>query len=345
MRFFKISWAGTRVNIPIIIVLLFMAILAREPARGDSVPAIVRASNQKPLVIGHRGTAALAPENTLAAFTHAIELGVDAVELDVLLSADGQLVVHHDFTLNPEIARTSDGQWVDESQRTLIKELTIDQIKTYDVGRLKPGSALARRYPDQQPVDGERIPTLREVIGLLKQKAAPDLFLCIEIKTSPEKPDMTPPPETVADAVVRVVRSENFAPRTKILSFDWRSLVRIQETAPEIPTVYLTSQFKQFKPFGKAKTLLWTAGFDPADYDGSLPKMIRAAGGRHWAAKYSQITADHVRRAHEAGIMVYVWTVDSKSDMTYLIRMGVDGIITNRPDLLCVPGSGTQHKG
>lgn len=301
---------------------------------GDGDSGGGAASAPRPVVIGHRGAAGLEPENTLAGFKRAIDLGVDALELDVLLSADGELVVHHDFTLNPEIARSPNGQWVDGAHRIALKDLTLAGIKTYDVGRLKPGTGYARRFPDQQPRDGARIPTLGEVVALIKQTAPPALVLCIEIKTSPEKPEMTFPPETVAEAVVEVVRSENIVSQTRILSFDWRSLARVQEIAPEIPTVYLTSKFKQFKPFDKAKTLLWTAGIDPADHGGSLPKMIRAAGGWHWGIKYSQITADQVQKAHDAGIRVYAWTVDSKSDMVRLAAMGVDGIITNRPDIL-----------
>lgn len=316
--------------IMVLVSLLIVSIRSNDAAAGEETPR----SSTRPLVIGHRGAAGLAPENTLTAFTLAIELGVDAIELDVLLSADGVLVVHHDFTLKPEIARTSDGNWLGSSQRIRIKNLTVDQLKSYDVGRLKPGTKYARRHPDQQPADGERIPTLKEVISLLKQKAAPDLVLCIEIKTSPEKPEMTPSPQTVADRVAQVVMSESFSRRTRILSFDWRALIQVQKTAPQISTVYLTSRYKQFKPFNKEATLSWTAGFDPAEFDGSMPKMIKAAGGKHWAVKFRDISAAQVQEAHEAGIAVYVWTVDSMTDMKQLLLMGVDGIITNRPDLL-----------
>jgi glycerophosphoryl diester phosphodiesterase len=290
--------------------------------------------SEKPLIIGHRGAAGLAPENTLAAVARAAELGVDAIELDVLLSADGVPVVHHDFTLKPETTRTADGRWLAEVPSVPIKDLTIEQLKTYDVGRLKPGSRYAGRFPKQQPQDGARIPTLREVIALLKQNAPADLALWIEIKSSPAKPSQAPPVDTLTDRVIQVVRSENIAHRIRILSFDWRALVRIQERAPEIETVYLTSRSKQFKLFHKKRSLLWTAGFDPAEFGGSLPRTIRAAGGRHWAAKHREISAAQVQDAHDAGISVYAWTVDAPADMRHLLAIGVDGIITNRPDLL-----------
>ena len=121
-------------------------------------------------IIGHRGAAGLAPENTIPAFIRAINSGVDAIELDVLLTADGALVVHHDFCLKPEITRKPDGTWLQKWDRPAIKNLTLKELKRYDVGRINPHTSYARRYPEQQPFDGEHIPTLREVISLLKTR-------------------------------------------------------------------------------------------------------------------------------------------------------------------------------
>lgn len=286
-------------------------------------------------LIGHRGAAGLAPENTLAAFRRACEIGVDAMELDVLLSADGKIAVHHDFSLKPEIARTSDGRWIENHSTLVIKNLTLAELKTYDVGRLKPNTRYARRYPVLQPADGERIPALAEVIALLKNSCPPATQLWIEIKTSPEKPDLTPLPEVVAEAVVDVVRQERLTERTRILSFDWRALVHVQKIAPEIPTVYLSlvgRSLNNIKP-GQPGASPWTAGIDIDDYNGSIPRAIDAAGGRYWANYYKQMTYQGLNEAHKLGIQVFVWTVDSRSEMVRLIEMGVDGIITNRPDI------------
>ena len=122
--------------------------------------------SERPLVIGHRGAAGLLPENTLAAFRRGCELGGDAIELDVLASADGHLVVHHDFRLKPEITRSADGAWIRPGSPPAIKDLTLAQLKTYDIGRLQPKTAYAARFPQQTPVEGERIPTLKEAIDL-----------------------------------------------------------------------------------------------------------------------------------------------------------------------------------
>ncbi|MBW2252000.1 MAG: glycerophosphodiester phosphodiesterase [Deltaproteobacteria bacterium] len=286
-------------------------------------------------VVGHRGAAGLAPENTLSGFKRALDLGVDAIELDVLLTSDRKLVVHHDYRLKPEIARTPNGAWLMDRERPAIKDLTLAELKTYDVGRLKPNTKYARRYPKQQPADGERIPTLREVISLFKSYDK-ETQLWVEIKTSPEKPDMTPPPEAVADAVVHVLREEKFAHRARILSFDWRSLVYVQEIATDIPTVYVSHigrRLNNIKP-GQPGPSPWMAGFDVDDYDGSIPRAIKAAGGQYWDAYYRYITPNLVEEAHRLGIQVFVWTPDSGRDMLRSIEMGVDGITTNRPDIL-----------
>jgi glycerophosphoryl diester phosphodiesterase len=296
----------------------------------------VERPRKKVYVIGHRGAAGLAPENTLSAFTRAWETGVDAVELDVLITADGEIIVHHDFRLKPEIARTPDGKWLEPWERPAIRKLSLAELKAYDVGRLKPFTSYARRYPDQQPADGERIPTLREVLLSFKNRGDEGTQIWIEIKTSPERPDLTPSPESVAEAVVHMLDQENVANPTRILSFDWRSLVHVRKIAPDIPIVYLSyisSSLNNIKP-GEPGPSPWTAGIDVDDFNGSIPRAIKAAMGRYWAPHYRYLTPERVQEAHRLGIQVFVWTPDSRDDMERLIRMGVDGIITNRPDIL-----------
>jgi glycerophosphoryl diester phosphodiesterase len=290
----------------------------------------------KPELIGHRGAAGLAPENTLAGFARACALGVDAIELDVLLTADGELVVHHDFKLKPEIARGADGSRVSSFSRPAVKDLSLAQVKTYDVGRLDPGSEYGRRYPDQAPADGERIPTLAEVVRLMKTACSEGTRLLVEIKTSPEEPELTPAPEAVAEKVIGLLREEGAAGRSLVLSFDWRNLVHVQKIAPEVPTVYLTmggGGLNNLKT-GQPGASPWTAGVDVDDVGGSTPRAVKAAGGRIWAPFYRNLDADSLSEARALGLKVYVWTVDKKDDMQRMIAMKVDGIITNRPDIL-----------
>ena len=298
--------------------------------------------NQKMIVIGHRGAAGLAPENTISAFKKALDLGVDGLEMDVLLSLDGEVVVHHDFSLKPEITRTKSGEWLDENSRRTIKNLTLLELKTYDVGRLKPFTAYSRRYPGQNPADGERIPTLREVIHLLISRFDSKTELWIEIKTSPEKPELTPPPEQVVDATVKVLSGEGMMNRSRILSFDWRALVYCRKIYPDIPVIFLSYSGLNLDNIktGQAGPSPWTAGIDVDDYNGSIPLAIHHAGGKSWGPHFKSLRSEDVMEAHRLGIRVYVWTPDEKSDMERVRRMHVDGIITNRPDLV----SGTFMK-
>jgi len=332
----RASNAG-RTILKTLLVLITLLILGAIQAPGnDASQERVVPSTKRPYVIGHRGAAGLAPENTLAAFKRALDLSVDAVELDVHLSADEAMVVYHDFTLKPEITRTPDGEWLDMWAGLSIINLTLDEIKTYDVGRIDPYSAYARQYPDQIPKDGERIPTLQDVIELIRSRESVKTQLWIEIKTSPEKIKVSSRPDTVAKSVVKLLRQESFTKRVKILSFDWRALVHIQEIDPDLPTVYLSStgsRSNNIKP-GLPGPSPWTAGFDVDDFNGSIPRTIKAAGGRFWAPRYNQVTFDLIKEAHRLGIRVFVWTVDRRDDMVRLMKMGVDGIITNRPDIL-----------
>jgi len=322
--------------IPCLFMLVFMLVIAACKCTAEDVTKDADSqSAEKILIVGHRGAAGLRPENTLSAFTEACRLEVDAVELDVLLSADQKIVVHHDYALKPEIARTLDGQWLSHPSAP-IKNLSLDEIKAYDIGRLKPSTRYSRRYPEQEPVDGERIPTLSEVIDVVKAECHPQTQLWIEIKTNPEKPDLTPAPEAMIQAVVSLLRRKKLIGRVRILAFDWRSLAHVQEIAPDIPTVYLSLtgvRLNNIKP-GQPGASPWMAGVDVDDFNGSIPRAVQAAGGKYWAPYYKHLTATRLNEAHGLGMRVFVWTPDHRNDMVRLIEMGVDGIITNRPDIL-----------
>jgi glycerophosphoryl diester phosphodiesterase len=297
-------------------------------------PSTVETLSEKLLVIGHRGAAGLAPENTLSAFSKAMQIGVDAVEMDVQLTADGKVVVYHDSALNADITRTAEGRWLD-GPGPAIKDLTLAKLKTYDVGRSKPGSQYSLRFPQQQPVDGERVPTLSEVISLLRTTHDDRTQLCIEIKSYLDVFGLTHSPETIAEAVVDVLRQENFAERAVIVSFDWRSLIHVNKIAPDIPTAYTSALLSEFDTIqeGKPGKSLWIAG--PAVEFGDLvPVAIKTAGGHYWSSYYRDITLSLVEEAHRLGIKVLAWTPNSPDEMITLTKMGVDGIITDRPDIL-----------
>ncbi|MBU2514329.1 glycerophosphodiester phosphodiesterase [bacterium] len=329
---------GTQLNLAIkvtVTTLTLLAVAASGMAQ-TSGPTDVSNLRKKPLIIGHRGAAGILPENSLAGFKKACELGVDAIELDVLVSADGVLVVHHDYKLKPEIARSTDGDWIIPGLQPSIKELSLAQLKTYDIGRLQPNTSYAARYPEQSPMDGEQIPTFKEVIDLFKKSCSANTRLFVEIKTSPEESDLTPPPEQLSDMVVKMLREEGIIQHTWILSFDWRNLVHIQKTAPDLVTVYLTidtAKFNNLKSH-QAGASPWMAGLDIDDFNGSAPRAIKAAGGHVWSPYFRNLTPELLLEAHQLGLLVSVWTPDKPYQMKNLIEMEVDAITTNRPDLL-----------
>jgi glycerophosphoryl diester phosphodiesterase len=282
---------------------------------------------------GHRGARGLLPENTLASFQRALEVGVTTLELDIAITKDGVLAVYHDRTLNPDITRDAAGRFID-APGPAIHTLTWAQLQTYDVGRIKPGTNYARNFADQQPMDGTRIPRLSDLFDLVKRSGDERVRFAIETKLHPEKPEDTLAPEPFARAVVDEIRKAGMAARSQILSFDWRTLQVVQKIAPEIQTVYLTAQQRWLDNVGagQAEGSRWTAGFQMRDH-GSIPKMIKAAGGSHWSVYFGDLDEQKLKEAHALGLKVLVWTVNDVVMMARLVRMGVDGLITDRPDL------------
>jgi glycerophosphoryl diester phosphodiesterase len=274
---------------------------------------------------GHRGARGLFPENTLEGFAATLAIGVDALELDIALTADRVAVVTHDSLLNPDIARGPNGAWL-TGPGPSIRSLTLAELREYDVGRLRPGSRYAALYPDQAPHDGARIPTLAEVFALT---AASGVIVDAEVKTQPDQPGLTAPPADVAEAVVAAAIAAGALPRLVVRSFDWRGLRHIQARYPDIPLVWLTS------PATVADAVLWWDGPTAEAFDGSVPRAVAyaAGAGAAWAPAHSDLTQDQVAEAHELGLRVLPWTVNAPADMARLIAWGVDGLCTDRPDL------------
>lgn len=282
---------------------------------------------------GHRGARGLLPENSLAAFEKAMELGVSTLELDIAITQDGVLVIHHDQEISPVYARDAAGRWLDSSPGP-IHHLTWEQVRSYDIGRIRPGSGYARQFAQQEPRDGTRIPRLSDLFDLVKRLGNERIRFAIETKVSPVSADKTLPPEPFARAVVEEIRKAGMEKRSQILSFDWRTLQVVQQMAPEIPTVYLTAQQSWLDNIGAQSPTgsPWTAGLQHKDH-GSVPRMIKAAGGKIWSAFAGDLTPAKIQEAHELGLQVLVWTVNDATVMGRFVDWGVDGLITDRPDV------------
>jgi glycerophosphoryl diester phosphodiesterase len=252
---------------------------------------------------GHRGARGHAPENTLPGFERALALGVTTLELDVGVTRDGVVVIHHDRALNPDLARGPDGRWIVEP-RPLIHALSFAELQRYDVGRIRPDSEYARRFPHQRPVDGTRIPRLAELFAL----AGATVRFNIETKISPDAPRDTLPPEPFARALIAEIRKAGVQERSTVQSFDWRTLKVLEREAPGIATAYLT---------------------DDRNAD---PQKVHAAGGRIWSPDFSTLTAQNVAAAKRLGLKIIPWTVNERADIERVLKLGVDGIITDYPD-------------
>ena len=283
---------------------------------------------------GHRGARGLAPENTLAAFRRALEIGVTTIETDMGVTKDDVVVVSHNPSLNPDLVRDPDGHWL-ASPGLPIRSLTFAELRRYDVGRIDPKSAYARQFPNQQAVDGERLPKLSELFDLAKASGKPVRFN-IETKITPTSGADTPDPATFARLVVAAVRAANVVDRVTVQSFEWRTLIEVKRIAPEIETSCLTIQTKDndtvTSPDGGPSP--WHAGLALRDHGGSLPALVKAAGCGTWSMFWRNLTPKDLAAAHALGLKVLPWTVNERGDMRSLIDLGVDGIITDYPDRL-----------
>lgn len=253
----------------------------------------------KPLNIAHRGGAQLMPENTLAAFADAMARGCDGAELDIQLTRDGQVVVHHDFRLKAGLAR-KDGVWLSEPGPR-IKDLTLQELRHYDVGTAQPGGEYAKAHPLLKPMD-VKVPTLAEVAARVPKT----FLLFVELKC--DASDDSADPIALADAAYAITGNQAI-----YVGFDWRALMPLVARDAEC-------WFTTDKLSGDVRPVI---------------DMIAQAGGQGWFPNFIDATPDNVAYARERGLKVGAWTVNDPADMRRL--MGLDAICTDRPDLLAGP--------
>jgi glycerophosphoryl diester phosphodiesterase len=237
----------------------------------------------------HRGGAGLRPENSPAAFEHALGLGVSTIELDVQISLDRHPVVSHERIL-------PDGEFIAWLPREELSMCTLD-----------------------------------EVLALLWQRSADGVRVNIETKFDVVHPDEIAPRERFVEVVVDSVRRAGLVDRASIQCFDWDVLDLVRAAEPGIALNVLTNTV--YQEVGLPGASPWMAGVDIDDFAGDV---AAAAAGRGYAAlspSHTIVTPAMVRVAHEIGLRVIPYTVDEANLMSDLITLGVDGFITNRPDL------------
>ena len=284
---------------------------------------------------GHRGARGLWPENTLGGFERALALGVSTFELDCAMTRDGVVVVSHDPQLNPEHTRDAHGHFLAQPG-PVIREVDYAELARYDVGRIRPGSDYQRAHPQQQALDGECIPRLADLFALVDRLGNRSVRFNIEVKLNPLQPELSAPPQPFVSALIGVIDAAGEGARCTVQCFDWRVLNLMHQLKPGAATGALTDQQ------GADDTLFldaaapspWLGGLDARTFGGSVPRLALASGAKTWSPDYLDLRGEQVVEAHQLGLLVVPWTVNEPVDMRRLLAMEVDGIISDRPDLL-----------
>lgn len=297
---------------------------------------------QKMDVQAHRGGMAIMPENTIAAMLHAVDLGVKTLELDVVISGDGKVVVSHDAYMSSDFMRKPDGSEISkEEERSLaLYKMTYDSISRFDAGT-KPHL----RFPDQVKMKTYK-PLLSSLIdsveAYVKMKKLKPVYYNIETKLSPAG-DMiyNPEPSVFVKTMMDVVNKTAIKNRLTVQSFDVRTLQILHKTEPTIKLSLLSfgggDVLARLKKQGLSaddeKKLKQSPLFsEKAGVDEDLKKLGFTPA--IYSPYYTAVDAEMVKKVHGLKMQLLPWTVDEEEDMLALGQLGVDGIITNSPDKL-----------
>ncbi|WP_424190120.1 glycerophosphodiester phosphodiesterase family protein [Actinokineospora sp. G85] len=307
------------------------------------------------------------PENTLAAFGNALaDRDISTVEMDIGITRDNRMVVTHDRTVNGshcvDTAPVRPGDPKFPYVGKTVRELTLAQVKTIDCG-----SKVLPELPQQRPVPGERIPTLEEVLALVKRSGRDDVRLNIETKISPIARD-TAPYQQFTVQLVSALHLSGMARRATVQSFDWRTIRLAKALDPRIETVALVWQYgpEECKALADECSLQavygdpgvkspWTGGLDWWRYR-DLGALVRASGASTVAANWQVHDPAQTKSAHDDwylrtdpayysgpdvptlreryGLKVVPYTVNDEATMQRVIDLGVTGLISDDPALL-----------
>ena len=263
---------------------------------------------------GHRGTRGLMPENTIPSMKKAIDDGANVIEVDIQISKDNMVLVAHDAYINPTFSLMADGSEIPEQDATkyILYQMDYSEIRKFDVG-----SKMHKDFPQQKKIR-TYIPLLGELIDSVEQhtttKGRPGVIYNIEIKSNPEKDGIyQPEPRTLIKLVMDVVRSKKIANRFYLQSFDVRQIKEVHKSYPDVVIGFLTSNRDR-----SMEDNLKLIGFKPDIY----------------SPQYKLATKQLIKECHSQGMKFVPWTVNTTDEMTELINLGVDGIITDYPNLL-----------
>ena len=262
---------------------------------------------------GHRGTRGLMPENTIPAMTKCLEAGANTIEMDVHITRDGQVLVYHDASFNPDYTTMPDGSDIPKEQRKAYTfyQMNYAQVRPFIIGA-KPYAA----YPQQQRL-ASYTPLLSELIDSVenytKAHSLARAYYLIEVKSN-EKTDgfEQPAPEEYMNILMDVLRPKKLGSRLIIQSFDMRPLQVLHRRYPEVKLGFLTADKKK-----SLEENIKALGFTPAFYN-PIDNLV---------------TPELVRQCHAAKMLIEPWVVNTAAAMKTFKNMGVDGIITDYPNL------------
>lgn len=265
---------------------------------------------------GHRGARGLAPENTLAGMRAGIAAGATAIEIDVRLSGDGHAVLWHDQVLHPARCRFTGP----DLAGARVDELDLALLRTVDIG-----SAAHPRFPDQRLDPAARVVTLHEVLEL-GAALDDDMWWTIELKVDPTHPISRATREPLVDAVLAEIHEHGLEDRCFVHSFDWAVLDRSRTLAPGLLRSALVEIGTTYAP-GSA----WLGTVSWEDHGDDVAAAVAELGACVVGPHHSTVDARLVDRAHSLGIAVLPWTVNHPDDLSAMLDLGVDGIVTDYP--------------
>lgn len=293
----------------------------------------------------HRGGRDARPENTLFSYQYAIEKGALTIECDMQLTADGQIVMSHNPALNPDITTDAEGKFI-ESGKYFIHDMTLEEVQSFNVGHMDPSTEYYELHGRTQVQADTFVPSLRQMFELVRDSGNEHIRMSIEAKAYADPAlginhEKNPDYEKLLTEFLSLVNEFGFRDRVIVQSFDWAALIKMKELDPEIRTIALYSEQPSWGTPDATTLWLdrdepspWLAGLDIHDFDGNPVRAAYSLGLDDVSPFFKELTKELTDEAHEHGMRVVPWTVNSKEDMAAMYDMGADGIITDKPWLL-----------
>ena len=282
-------------------------------------------------IFGHRGARGEIAENSIEGFKHTFALGIKAIEFDVVISKDKIPVLYHYFHLISDIVKDENGNWLKNSELKVFDK-SYEELSKYNIGGLDPESKHGKRFKEQKLLKNAKIPKLSELLELASRKENKDVFLNLEVKSTPFKMGLTPIPSDTVSLILKDIDTYKLEDRIIISSFDWRILYELKKQNPRILRGFITLQ----QDLSTTKKNIyenspWMAKNYSLDQLFLIPNIIKSLEGHVWSAFYRDVTKQNVELAHKHGLATCVWTVNREQDIIRMIEYGVDGIITDYP--------------